>query len=38
MLAILASLFVCNLQRTGDTIPTPGSFIHLFMDGKTLTI
>jgi len=41
MLAILANLFVYDLQRTKDTVPTPGSFVlfvHLFVDEKISTI
>jgi len=40
LLAILANSSVYDLQRTGDIIPTPVSFVlsvHLFVDGKIST-
>ena len=40
MLAILASPFAYDLQRIGDTVPTPDSFIlsvYLFEDEMLLT-
>ena len=41
MLAIQTSLSIYDLQRTGDIVPTPGSFIlfvYLFGNREMLTI
>jgi len=41
MLAILAIIFVYNLQKTKDTLPTSGLFAlfaYLFVDRKISTI